>query len=349
VDSTTPLSLDQFDFALDPACIAQAPVQPRDHSRLMHLAPKQPPAHHRFLELPNLLRAGDLLVVNRTQVIPARLHLTRPTGGKAELLLHTPVDDALPAACVWQGLGRPGSALKPGAKLLTRQQVPIEVVARDGAVITVKSQGPMWPILQAEGKLPLPPYLRHAHEPGAEDARDYQSMFASERGAVAAPTASLHFTPRVMAALAQAGVLHTEVVLHVGPGTFLPIRSEHETDITQHQMHAEAYQVPEAAQAAVAAAKKRGGRVIAVGTTALRALETWAHTQQAKGQSTLFVYPGYSPKVIDGLVTNFHLPKSTLLLLVSALAGRERMLAAYSEAAACGYRFFSYGDAMLIL
>lgn len=350
MDSQTPLSLDQFDFALDPARIAQTPIQPRDHSRLMHLAPGQAPAHYGFLDLPKLLRRGDLLVVNQTQVIPARLHLTRPTGGKVELLLHTPLDGPLPLATTWQGLGRPGSALKPGAVLCTRNQVHVEVVAREGALVTIRAvQGPLWPVLEAEGKLPLPPYLARAQTPDAADDRDYQSMFASERGAVAAPTASLHFTPRVMQALAGAGVTHTEVVLHVGPGTFLPIRSEHEADVTKHQMHAEHYRVPQKTRDAIAETRARGGRIIAVGTTAMRALETWANTGAAEGASTLFVYPGYVPQVIDGLVTNFHLPKSTLLLLVSALAGRKRVLAAYAEAAASGYRFFSYGDAMLIL
>lgn len=350
------LSLDLFDFALPPERIAQAPAEPRDASKLLLVPRRDGPFEHRqFLDLPEQLRAGDLLVVNRTQVMPARLPVRRRTGGKGELLLYRPVDGPLTHASTWEGLGRPGSALRVGAQVLTHDDAVLEVVARDGQTVQVRRVGadgasaPIWDLLQAQGRTPLPPYIKRPDGPEAQDIASYQSIFAEQPGAVAAPTASLHFTPRVMQALQARGVRVASVVLHVGLGTFLPIRPEHGDDVTQHTMHGEYYDVPEATQRAVEKTHARGGRVVAVGTTSLRALETWAASGEAQGESHLFVYPGFVFKAVQGLVTNFHLPRSTLLLLVSAFASRERILAAYEEAIAKAYRFYSYGDAMLLI
>ena len=345
-----PLSLDLFDFELPEALIAQEPARPRDASKLLVL-PRTggAPQHRGFMELPELLRQGDLLVVNQTRVMPARLHLRRPTGGKVELLLHRPVDGARETALTWEGLGRPGAALTVGKTVVTRGGETLEVVARHGQQVHVRGIAPLWELMVREGAWPLPPYIARPDGTVPDDGHDYQSIFAREMGAVAAPTASLHFTDRVLAALEARGVQLQPVVLHVGPGTFLPIRPEHAADVRHHAMHGEHYEVPASTQAAVQATRARGGRVIAVGTTCLRALETWAQSGAAVGQSELFVYPGFDFAVVDGLVTNFHLPRSTLLLLVSALAGRERVLAAYQEAMQNSYRFYSYGDAMLIV
>lgn len=344
---TEALHLDQFDFTLTPDRIAQAPARPRDASRLLVVPRDGALGHQQFTDLPELLAPGDVLVVNRTKVIPARLHLRRPTGGQVELLLYRPLDGTLAEARTWEGLGRPGSALQPGKTVLAGD-VRLAVLEKRGPIVHVRAPVPLWPILQAQGEVPLPPYVQREAGPQAADDADYQTMFAEELGAVAAPTASLHFTPRVMEALAARGVLVHDVVLHVGPGTFLPIRPEHASDVRQHSMHSEPYTVPESTEQAIAQAKARGNRVIAVGTTSLRALETWAATGARSGESTLFVYPGFTFRVVDALVTNFHLPRSTLLLLVAAFAGRERILAAYHEAIRDGYRFYSYGDAMLL-
>ncbi len=243
-------------------------------------------------------------------------------------------------------MGRPGDAFKVG-KTLIAGGLRLSVVAREGANAVLEGEGALWPLLERCGEVPLPPYINRS-QPAPSDTADYQTVFAREPGAVAAPTASLHFTDAVLEGLSAAGVQRAEVVLHVGAGTFLPVRDEHAADVRGHVMHAEYYAVPDATVRAVAAARARGGRVIPVGTTSLRALETWASTGEAVGSSRLFIYPGYEFRVTDALITNFHVPRSTLLMLVAALAGRERVLAAYAEAVAERYRFFSYGDAMLI-
>jgi len=344
------LSLDLFDFDLPAERVAQAPAEPRDASKLLLVPRKEGPfQHQQFTDLPESLHKGDLLVVNRTQVMPARLPIVRPSGAPGELLLCRPVDGPLTEATTWEGLGRPGSALKVGRTVTTQNGFELEVVARHEQTVRVRGARPLWDVLQAHGNIPLPPYIKRPEGPGADDASSYQSMFAAQPGAVAAPTASLHFTPRVLQALEDRGVQVADVLLHVGPGTFLPIRPEHSDDVRKHSMHSEWYEVPEATQKAVAETKARGGRVVAVGTTSLRALETWGSAGEARGESQLFVYPGFEFKVVSGLVTNFHLPRSTLLLLVSAFATRERILAAYREAIANAYRFYSYGDAMLLL
>jgi S-adenosylmethionine:tRNA ribosyltransferase-isomerase len=353
-DPTSPTGVPQplahYDYELPEALIAQAPARPRDASRLMVLPRREGAATHRsFAELPGLLAPGDLLVVNRTQVVPARLRLTRETGGKAELLLTRPVDGEVESATTWSALGRPGRHLVPGRRLRAADGSWLTVVERHEDEVVVRGEGTLWPLLERHGEVPLPPYIRREGGPSGADAADYQTLFARERGAVAAPTASLHFTPAVVAALAARGVALAELVLHVGPGTFLPVREEHEADVRAHPMHEERYHVPAATLEALAAARARGGRVIGVGTTSVRALETWRITGESAGASRLFIYPGFEFKVIDGMVTNFHLPRSTLLMLVAAFAGRERVLAAYAEAVRERYRFFSYGDAMLIL
>jgi S-adenosylmethionine:tRNA ribosyltransferase-isomerase len=341
-----PLAL--FDYELPEANIAQHPVEPRDHSRLMVLEGDGAAAHSRFIKLAQHLRPGDLLVVNRTRVIPARLRLRKPTGGEVELLLYEPTDQDRSSGHQWRALGKPAKSLTAGLELTTAQGTSLTVVGREGDSVIVAAQEPILGVLQREGSLPLPPYLQDANNPSAEDAAAYQSIFGAELGAVAAPTASLHFTPRVMAQLKERGVKVREVLLHVGPGTFLPVRPEHADDVRGHQMHAEWYTIDDACVRDVEATRAQGGRVVAVGTTSLRALETWRATGETTGNSTLFITPGYVFGCVDALVTNFHLPKSTLLMLVCAMAGRDRMLAAYAEAIRTGYRFYSFGDAMLI-
>lgn len=339
-----PLSL--FDYELPPELIAQTPAKPRDASRLLRLSRTSGALeHHVFRDLPSLLRAGNLLVVNRTKVIPARLPAQRPTGGKVEVLFLAP-DGPLETATRWEVMGRPGDAFKAG-KSIVAGGVTLRVVAREGANAVLEGEAPLWPLLERGGEVPLPPYIKR-EGPVAADTTDYQTVFAREPGAVAAPTASLHFTPAVLEALAARGVERAEVVLHVGAGTFLPVREEHAGDVRSHVMHAEHYAIPDATLRAIEAARARGGRVIPVGTTSLRALETWAATGDARGSSRLFIYPGYEFRVTDALLTNFHVPRSTLLMLVSALAGRDAVLAAYAEAVRARYRFFSYGDAMFI-
>jgi len=344
-----PLPLSWFDFELPDELIAQEPVRPRHASRLLCLVRATGAVDHRaFTDLPSLLAPGDLLVVNRTRVIASRLRLRLPTGGKAELLCYRPLDGPLALARRWEALGKPGRSLVPGRELVAEDGTRVRIEARRGDAFEVSSVSPLLPLLERAGELPLPPYIKRQAGPGASDITDYQSVFAREPGAVAAPTASLHFDSHVNAALVARGVGFAEVVLHVGPGTFLPVRGEHEADVRRHVMHEEWYEVPSESRDAIAAVRARGGRIVAVGTTSLRALESWQLSGEPAGMSRLFVYPGFSFRVVDALVTNFHLPRSTLLMLVAAFAGRERVLAAYAAAVAMRYRFFSYGDAMWI-
>ena len=341
-----PLPLALFDYELPPELIAQEPARPRDASRLLRLSRRSGGvSHHVFRDLPALLRDGDLLVVNRTKVIPARLQAQRPTGGRVEILFLAP-HGPLETTTRWEVMGRPGDAFRVG-KTIIAEGISLAVVAREGANAVLEGEGAIWPLLERRGEVPLPPYIKR-DAPTGSDTADYQTVFAQEPGAVAAPTASLHFTEAVLAALSARGIDRAEVVLHVGAGTFLPVRDEHSEDVRAHAMHPEHYAIPEATVGAIAATRARGGRVIPVGTTSLRALETWAATGEPVGSSRLFIYPGYEFRVTDALMTNFHVPRSTLLMLVSALAGREQILAAYAEAVRERYRFFSYGDAMLI-
>ena len=358
-------TLAAYDYPLDPACVAQAPASPRDAARLLVLPATGDAQHASFAELPQFLRAGDLLVLNETRVLPARLHAVRPSGAPAELLPFAPVDGSVHAARIWRALAKPRRPLRPGVVLVTRGGVSLRVLApadverlqegsgeaaleQDDAVL-LAADGPLWEVMQAEGELPLPPYVARPEGPGTADAAGYQTAFARVPGAVAAPTASLHFTEQTFAALQERGVHTARLVLHVGPGTFLPVRREHEADIRGHRMHAEPYDVPQQTAAAVRATRARGGRVVAAGTTSLRALESWASSGAAQGDSRLFVRPGHAFRVVDALLTNFHLPRTTLMMLVSAMSGRARILAAYADAQARGYRFFSYGDATLLV
>ena len=346
--------LGAYDFTVPEQAIAQWPARPRDSARLMCLDRRTgATSHHLVPALAELLVPGDLLVVNATGVLPARLRVLRPNGGGAELLFVRPVDGPVEQARRWRALARPARALAVGSALALcgregDRGLALQVVAREGAMVEVVGGGPLWDLMRSHGEVPLPPYISRPQGPSRQDAADYQTPFAREPGAAAAPTASLHFTPALLRALDRRGVSRAEIVLHVGPGTFLPVRADADGDVRGHSMHAEAYQVGDAACDAVAAVRRRGGRVVAVGTTALRALETWAATGERSGWSRLFVLPGHRFRVVDALVTNFHLPKSTLVMLVAALAGRRPTLAAYREALAHSYRFFSFGDAMLV-
>jgi S-adenosylmethionine:tRNA ribosyltransferase-isomerase len=309
-------------------------------------------AHRTFRDLPEILRPGDLLVLNETRVIAARLFGTRETGGKAEVLLLRPSDRARydPASVHWLALARPGRKLRDGARILFGDlgSATVTAVHEDDGVreLVFDLNVPFETLLERAGKLPLPPYI---HNDTSDAQERYQTVFARTPGSVAAPTASLHFTPELFERLTARGVETTKLVLDVGLGTFRPMQSER---VDEHVMHAESYLLPEATVAAIGSAKAEGRRVIAVGTTVARALEgnirTHGRLVAGDGETDIFISPGFAFGAIDAMVTNFHLPQSTLLVLVSALAGRERILAAYAEAVARGYRFFSFGDAMLI-
>lgn len=344
-----------FDFHLPDELIAQSPLPQRDAGRLLVLPRHEgAPSHRRFRELPGLLREGDLLVLNDARVIPARLKGTKASGGRAELLLCDPLPPSGDRAA-WRCMGGSSKPFRAGGILhfvREGETLSAEVLAvHEGGFVDVAfdvAPDAFLDRLDALGELPLPPYLGRA--PEAFDGDRYQTVFARERGAVAAPTAGLHFTDESFLALAEAGIQTATVTLHVGPGTFLPVRVE---ELDAHRMHAERYQIPVATAEAVARTRAAGGRVIAVGTTALRTLESAADGEgrvlQGPGVSELFVRPGFQFSVVDGLLTNFHLPRSTLVMLVAALTGRERLLAAYEEAVAERYRFYSYGDAMLVI
>jgi len=305
--------------------------------------------HHVFRDLPELLAPGDLVVVNRSRVIPARLLGQRSRGGEAEILLlrDTGADGR------WEAMVRPGRHLRPGQRVTIDDDLTVvvesEALADDGRrrVRLLSKRRDVAAGLERCGHTPLPPYIRRPDRP--LDRERYQTVYAREPGSVAAPTAGLHFTPAVLDRLRHRGIEVAEVVLHVGPGTFRPVRAERVED---HAVAAEPYSVPAETAAAVAAARARGGRVVAVGTTTVRTLETVARADggiEARDAATdLVIVPGFAFRVVDALVTNFHLPRSSLLLLVAAFAGRERVLAAYAEAVKEGYRFYSYGDAMLI-
>jgi S-adenosylmethionine:tRNA ribosyltransferase-isomerase len=342
------MQVSDFDYQLPEALIAQAPVTPRDASRLLVLPPGGGVEHRAFTDLPDLLREGDLLVFNDTRVIPARLlGVKEGTGGKVEMLLVDPLGGDLPRR--WRAIGKAGKPIREGARLVFGDLTAVvEAVEGEGfyRLCLDREGADLEAALATAGRLPLPPYIRR--DPDAEDAERYQTVFARRPGSAAAPTAGLHFTPGVLARLEARGVRRTEVTLHVGPGTFLPIRGD---TLEGHKMHEERYEVPAAAVEAFEACRARGGRVVAVGTTAVRTLESafrGGRLQAGAGRTALFIKPGHAFGAVDLLVTNFHLPRSTLLMLVCALGGRDRVLAAYAEAISCRYRFFSYGDAMLL-
>lgn len=345
-----------FDFDLPDELIAKSPLPERDASRLLVLRlAGGAPEHRSFRDLPDLLAPGDLLVLNDAKVIPARLQGTKAdTGGRVELLLCDPLPPSGGRAA-WRCMGGSSKPLRPGRFLRfvgAQGELLAEILAtHEGGFVDVAFEADpdaFLDRLEELGELPLPPYL--GRRPEAFDRERYQTVYARERGAVAAPTAGLHFTEAIFDRLAERGVERATVTLHVGPGTFLPVRVE---EVEEHRMHAERYHVPAATAEAIARTKARGGRVIAVGTTALRTLESAADEagviRPGPGVSELFVRPGFRFRVIDGLVTNFHLPRSTLVMLVAALVGRERLLSAYAEAVGERYRFYSYGDAMLVI
>ncbi len=335
------MRVDLFDFELPQDLIAQRPVSPRDAARLLDVAPDG--LHDRTVrDLPGLLRKGDLLVFNDTKVIPARLIGTRPGGGKVEALL---IRDL--GAGHWLSFARPTKRLKSGDSLAFAGGLGATVAAKneDGSVVLAfdRTGHTFLTALEQGGAVPLPPYIRGGTA-DARDRSDYQTLFAKHDGSVAAPTAGLHFTPALMAALAEAGIATSGVTLHVGAGTFQPVRVE---DTDSHVMHAEWGEVPQATVDAIAAAK----RVVCIGTTSLRLLESVARDGPMRawtGETDIFITPGFQFRVADLLLTNFHLPRSTLFMLVSAFAGLERMQAAYAHAVSERYRFYSYGDCCLL-
>jgi S-adenosylmethionine:tRNA ribosyltransferase-isomerase len=337
----------EFHFELPPGLIAQQPLKRRSDSRLLRLSRDQGKySDHRFAELPDLLEPGDLLVFNDTRVIPARLFAHKETGGRVEILIERLLGEQ---ECIVQL--KASKTPRDGSLLLLEDETRLEVIGREGSFFRLRSQVGVSELMERLGHVPLPPYIDR--EDAAMDRERYQTVYARRPGAVAAPTAGLHFDESLIAALDRKGVERISLTLHVGAGTFQPVRVD---DIEAHEMHAEYLEVPASVCAAVEAARARGGRVIAVGTTAVRSLETAAGNsgngrilQPFRGDSRIFIYPGYQFLVVDGMVTNFHLPESTLLMLVSAFAGMDEIRAAYSHAIEERYRFFSYGDAMLIL
>ena len=345
--STRAFTLRDFDFDLPSELIAQHPAPERSASRLLD-ATVDVPVDRVFRDLPQRLDAGDLLVFNDTKVIKARLRGAKASGGAVEAL----VERVLPDHAVWAHV-RASKSPKPGSRLrfdaADGAAFEAEVLGRggpDGALFHLRFPDEPFALLERFGHVPLPPYITHADS--ADDERRYQTVFARQPGAVAAPTAALHFDAGVLAALAERGVHSAHITLHVGAGTFQPVRSE---SLAEHRMHSEWFDVPAATVEAVARTQAAGARVVAVGTTTLRALESAAQggTLQAGSRETdIFITPGFRFRVVDVLLTNFHLPKSTLLMLVSAFAGHERIRALYAHAIAQRYRFFSYGDAMLL-
>ncbi|MBM4227496.1 MAG: tRNA preQ1(34) S-adenosylmethionine ribosyltransferase-isomerase QueA [Gammaproteobacteria bacterium] len=334
-----------FHYDLPESLIAQYPLPERAAARLLTLEGRTGALADRLIrDLPEILLPGDLLVMNDTRVVPARLHGRKQSGGRFELLVERLISSHLALAHV-----RASKAPKPGMTLLVEGGgcLVVQEKREDGLYLLEAAAGEgLTALLEAHGHMPLPPYISRADEPADRDR--YQTVFARRPGAVAAPTAGLHFDEALLAALEARGVLRTTVTLHVGAGTFQPLRSER---IEDHHMHAEWLEVSAETVDAVAAARARGGRVVAIGTTAVRALETAARNgvlEPYTGDTRLFITPGYRFRVVDALLTNFHLPESTLLMLVSAFAGHAQVMAAYRHAVAGGYRFFSYGDAMWV-
>lgn len=347
-----------FDFELPDELIAQEPPAIRGASRLLRLdrATGQL-SHHTIADLARELRAGDLLVVNNTRVFPARLLGHRdPSGGAVECLLVARLGDAAGGGELWEALVSPGQKLKPGARVIFDAGDPLhgEILERrpfGRRVVRLWTDGgsPVQQTVDAVGHIPLPPYIKRADRPLDHDR--YQTVFAQARGSIAAPTAGLHFTPALLDDLSARGVQRTELTLHVGYGTFQPIRV---AVVEEHRMESEQFEISEATAAAVNAALDEGRRVIAVGTTTTRTLESVARANggrlvPGRGSSDLFIYPGFEFRVLSGLLTNFHLPQSSLVMLVSAFGGRDAVMRAYEEAVAQRYRFYSYGDAMLVL
>jgi len=339
-----------FDFDLPPELIAQRPAAPRDAARLLVVA-EQALVDRQARDLPDLLAPGDLLVFNDTRVIPARL-AGRRGEARVEITLHQTLTRPASGAC-WSAFARPAKRLRVGDEVSFGPGLAAAVVARgEGGEVTLAfdcAPAALLERLEAVGRMPLPPYIKRPKGGDPQDRQDYQTLFARRPGAVAAPTAALHFTPALMQALAARGIEHAFVTLHVGAGTFLPVKA---ADTAQHRMHGERFWLPPEAALAIARTRRAGRRVVAVGTTVLRTLETVAdeagEVAPGVGETRLFVTPGHRFRVVDRLLTNFHLPRSTLFMLVAAFAGLERMQAAYAHAIAQRYRFYSYGDACLL-
>ncbi len=340
------LRTDDFDFVLPPERIAAEPVSPRDRARMLHVRRDGLADRHVF-DLPDVLQPGDLLVMNDTKVIPARLYGQRGAV-KTEVLLHKKH-----AERTWLAFARPGKRLRSGDVIDFAPDFHAEILEkRDGGEILVRfdvEDAAFFAQLQRHGHMPLPPYIKRPDGDTIADQTQYQTVYARREGAVAAPTAGLHFTPELLARLDGQGISRVTVTLHVGAGTFLPVKAERLSD---HVMHAEWGEISAATAATINAAKREGRRIVAVGTTSLRLLETAADkagiVHPFAGDTAIFIYPGYRFKAVDALMTNFHLPKSTLFMLVSAFAGLGRMKEAYAHAIAQGYRFYSYGDATLL-
>ena len=334
----------EFDYQLPTELIAQE-AAPRGESRLLFIDREGTRQHLQITDLPRLLQAGDLLVVNNTKVMPARLHAWREaTGGQVELLLVERLSET-----EWTALLKPARRVRRGTRLLLADGLGVEIREKlDDGRHRVQFSEPIEPHLESLGHVPLPPYIKRADKP--EDRARYQTVFARFLGAIAAPTAGLHFDEELLARLRDAGVGFAELTLHVGIGTFKPVTADL---VHEHRMEAEGYQVPAETAAAISKTRQEGGRIVAVGTTTVRALETVARqnagtVEASEGSSDLFIAPGFAFQVVDLLLTNFHLPRSTLLMLVAAFAGKDRILEAYADAIERRYRFFSYGDAMLV-
>jgi len=334
-----------FNYYLPEELIAQTPLERRDASRLLHLDRVTGEVSHRhFYDLPDYLREGDCLVLNDSRVLPARLIGRRQTGGVIEVVLLRDMGDG-----VWECLTRPGRKTKPGTKLIFGEG-ELNAVVTDSAeggnkLLKFEYEGIFLEVLERLGKMPLPPYIKTE----LQDQERYQTVYSRETGSAAAPTAGLHFTEELLAKIARKGVKVCYVTLHVGLGTFRPVKCE---DVENHEMHSEFCIIPAETAKLVTETKRNGGRVVCVGTTSCRTLESFAKEdgtlEQGSGFTDIFIYPGYSFKCMDALVTNFHLPESTLVMLVSAFAGKEHVLSAYAEAVKERYRFFSFGDAMFI-
>ena len=340
------MQVSEFDYYLPSELIAQDPIEPRDASRLLIMDRRDGSIRHSvFRELGRELKAGDMLVLNDTKVLPARIYAHKESGAVIELLLLKQV-----GLDVWQCLVRPGNKAKVGVKLMFEQpDLRAEIIdtAEEGSrLIRFEHEGDFYQILERLGTMPLPPYIKKP----LQDQSRYQPVYARERGSAAAPTAGLHFTKRLLQELQDQGILIEKVLLHVGLGTFRPVKVD---TVEDHVMHSEFYRVPEETARHINETRANGGRIIAVGTTSVRTLETVADENgflhEAEGWTQKYIYPGYKFKIVDGMITNFHLPKSTLLMLVSAFAGRENVMNAYQTAIEQRYRFFSFGDAGLFI
>lgn len=336
------LTTSQFDYSLPEELIAQSPLTERSSSRLLVLGESGSFADRTILDLPDLLRPGDLVVLNDTRVIPARLYGHKSTGGRLELLIERVLDERVALAHA-----RSSKPVRPGLRIHVDGGAELECLSVQGELIKLRSlEEDFFPLLERCGHIPLPPYIRR---PDSQlDRERYQSVWGCRPGAIAAPTASLHFDRKLLQAMNQAGATVARVTLHVGAGTFKPVRTD---DPSQHEMHQEWFEVPSETAQAVLTTQQMGGRVIAIGTTVVRCLESAVRDGRfcaIRGETDLFILPGYEFQVVDAMVTNFHLPRSTLLMLVCAAAGRDRVLAAYRHAVEARYRFFSYGDAMWV-